>query len=63
MDGQHGTRTTGAAPIDDTQILKAATILPGSMAAAAHAAPAPALVVSADAQLRLDCRQGARASS
>jgi hypothetical protein len=48
-------------PIDDAQIVEAATTLPGSMAAAAHAAPAPALVVSADSQLHLDRRQGARA--
>ena len=52
-----------AAPVDDAQIVEAATILPGSTVAAAHAAPVPALVVSADAHLHLDRRQGARAGS
>ena len=52
-----------AAPVDDAQIVEAATIIPGSTVAAAHAGPVPTLVVSADSQLHLDRRQGGRASS
>jgi hypothetical protein len=51
------------APVDDAQIVEAATILPGSAAAATHAAPVPALVVTADSQLHLDRRHGARSGS
>jgi hypothetical protein len=49
--------------VDDAQIVEAATILSGSAVAATHAAPAPALVVTADSQLHLDRRHGGRAGT